>query len=85
MTTWDDDISSAIEARTNFQRRLRGVDSYEQRLARFVQLQRGSFELLQASPDGFQHFLRRNFHARRAEVTHGQWRPVSPDRRSDQT
>jgi hypothetical protein len=40
--------------------------------------------LLQTSPDGLQHFLRRNFRSRRAEVIHGEWRPVSPDRRADQ-
>ncbi len=72
------------ETRTRFERRLRSSESPEQRFARFVQLQRRSFELLQASPDGFQHFLRRNFQSRRAEVSNGVWRPVSSDRHSDQ-
>lgn len=84
MATGRDDISSAIEARRRFERRLRSSESPEQRLARFVRLQRRSFELLHASPDGFQHFLRRNYRSRRAEVINGEWRPISPDRRSDQ-
>ena len=84
MATGRDDIISAIETRTHFERRLRSSESPGQRLARFVQLQRRSFELLQASPDGFQHFLRRNLQSRRAEVINGEWRPVSPDRRTDQ-
>ena len=84
MATGRDDISTAFETRTHFERRLRGSESPEQRLARFVQLQRRSFELLQASPDGFQHFLRRNFQSRRAEVINGEWRPISRNRRADQ-
>jgi hypothetical protein len=79
-----DEISAAIEKRTRLARRLRSGELAEQRLARFVQLQRKSFELLQSSPDGFQHFLRRNLQCRRVEVIHGHWRPVSPDRRPDQ-
>ena len=84
MTTGRDDISSAIETRTQFERELRSGESPDQRFARFVQLQRTSFQLLQDSPAGFQHFLRRNFQSRRAEMTNGKWRPVSPDRCSDQ-
>ncbi len=84
MTTWRDDILAAIETRARFQRQSGNCESPAQRLARFIQLQRGSFELLQTSPDGLQHFLRRNFRSRRAEVIHGEWRPVSPDRRADQ-
>jgi hypothetical protein len=82
MATEHDEISSAIETRTRFARRLHSRESPEQRLARFVQLQRQSFELLRASPDGFQHFFRRNLQSRRAEVIDGEWRPVSPDRRA---
>ena len=84
MATEHDEVSAAIETRTRFARRVRSNESPEQRIARFIQLQRKSFELLQASPDGFQHFLHRNLQSRRMEVIHGQWRPVSPDRRPDQ-
>lgn len=82
MPTDDDAITAAIETRDRFGRHLRENESAEERLARFIQLQRTSYELLQASPKGFQHFLRRNLQSRRAEVIDGQWRPVSPDRRS---
>ena len=84
MATANEDISAAMEARTRFAHRLRSSESPEQRLARFIRLQRSSFELLRASSDGCQHFLRRNFRSRRVEVIHGEWRPVSPDRYSDQ-
>jgi hypothetical protein len=79
--TEHDDIASAMETRRRFARRLRGGESPEERLARFVELQRASFALLQASPDGLASFLRRNFRSRRAEVIDGEWRPVSPERR----
>jgi hypothetical protein len=79
-----DEISSAIETRTRFARRLRSGESPEERLARFGQLQRELFAVLRASPDGFQRFFRRNLQSRRVEVIHGEWRAVSRDRRPDQ-
>ena len=79
-----DDISSAIDRRRRFANLLRSNESPEERLVRFIQLQRKSFKLLQASSDGFQHFLRRNLKSRRVEVIHGDWRPVSSDRRPRQ-
>ena len=84
MAAENDDISSAIERRRRFASWMRSNESPEERLRRFIQLQRKSFELLRASPDGFQHFLSRNLQSRRAEVIHGEWRPVSPDRRPRQ-
>ena len=84
MATGDEEISAAIERRRRFARRMRSGESPEQRLARFVQLQRKSLELLLASPWGAQHFVRRNLQSRRVEEIDGEWRPVSPDRRADQ-
>ena len=84
MTDSFDEIRSGFEAREQFERRWREGESPEQRLERFLQLQQQAFEILAASPDGFQHFLRRNYQSRRMEVVNGEWRPVSPDRRSDQ-
>ena len=84
MATDHDEISSAIETRIRFARRLRSRESPEERLARFSQLQRQMFDVLRASPEGFQRFFRRNLQLRRAEVFHGEWRPVSPDRRLGQ-
>lgn len=73
---------TAIQIRSSLQRRLEQQETPEERLARFVKLQRASFELLCSSPAGFQHFLQRNLHSRRAKVIDGKWRPVSADRRA---
>jgi hypothetical protein len=79
------DIQMAFETnRQRFARQLAKGETAAQRLERFVRLQRASFELLLSSPQGFQHFLRRNLRSRRVEVIHGKWRPVSPDRRAGQ-
>ena len=80
----DETISRAVEARTRLQRRLCQQASPAERLARFAQLQQDSFRLLQASSDGYQHFLRRNLKSRRVKVIDGQWHPVSADRCSYQ-
>ncbi|MHB8899500.1 MAG: hypothetical protein ACYC6Y_12190 [Thermoguttaceae bacterium] len=80
MAIGDEEISAAIERRRRFARRMRGGESPEQRLARFVQLQRKLLELLRTSPRGWHHFVRRNLQSRRVEEIDGQWRPVSPDR-----
>ncbi len=77
-----DDIAAAVQKRKQFERRLRSSETPEERLARFAELQRRCFAILEASPEGYRHFLRRNFHCRRAEVIDGQWQPVSPDRRA---
>ncbi len=61
---------------------LRDERSAEQRMERFEKLQRASFEVLFASPDGYQNFLRRNFRSRRVEVVHEKYRPVSSARRA---
>lgn len=84
MATGDEEISAAIERRRRFARRMRSGESPEQHLARFLQLQRKLLELVQASPGGGLHFVRRNLQSRRVEEIDGEWRPVSPDRRADQ-
>ena len=66
-------------------RYLRGavkLDTPHDRMERFRALQQSSFLLLRSSPEGYQHFLRRNYRFRRAEVVDGQWQPVSADRRA---
>ncbi len=82
MSAADSDLSKAIEAQSQFRRRLYEQASPDERLARFAELQRQSFRLLETSPDGWSHFLRRNLQSRRVEVIDGKWRPVSPYRRS---
>jgi hypothetical protein len=81
MSADNEEIAAAIEARNRFMNRLRSAESPEERMVRFYRLQARAMEVLLSSPEGYQHFLRRNFHARRAEVVDGEWRPVSPDRR----
>ncbi len=54
----------------------------QQRLERFAALQQAAFAQLRASKHGYEHFLKRNFSLRRAEVVDGEWRPVSIARRT---
>jgi len=49
--------------------------TYEQRLEEMGRLQRATWELLRANPEGYAHFLRRNFKARAVDVNP----PESPD------
>mgnify|MGYP001103940479 CR=1 FL=1 len=84
MATDSDSIHVAIDIRTRYMRHLRENRTADQRLADFAKLQQASFRVLRESPRGYQHFLRRNLNARRAEVIDGVWRPVSPARRAQQ-
>jgi hypothetical protein len=77
-------IAAAIGNRRRYQRRVLAGRPVGERMAEFAKLQRGSFHVLQASPRGYGHFLRRNLHARRVEVMDGVWKPVSPARRAQQ-
>ena len=75
-----DKTSPIEEALAKRDRHLRACvqhDSPQDRIDRFRALQQASFALLQSSPQGYQHFLRRNYHLRRPEVVDGQWQPVS--------
>lgn len=60
-------------------------ESIDDRMDRFAQLQKASFQLLVSSPNGWQSFLSRNYKARRVEFVNGKWRPISTDRRFDET
>ena len=82
MTTEKDDMDAAINLRTRFQRRLNEKRSPGERLAEFAMLQQASFRLLRESPQGYEHFVRRNLESRRVEVVDGVWRPVCPARRA---
>ncbi len=75
------DISGMLDRRRERQRRISRDESAESRLARFIQLQTASFELLRSSPEGYREFHRRNHKSRRVEVVDGVWHPVSVDRR----
>ncbi len=82
MSTGDEEIQTAIERRQRCAKRMHGNRTPGERLEAFVRLQQASFHVLQSSPDGYRHFLRRNFHARRAEIIDGQWKPVALARRA---
>ena len=73
-------IEDALAKRGRQLRARLQYDSPEERIERFRALQQASFAVLQSSPHGYQHFLRRNYHLRRSEVVDGQWQPVSTDR-----
>ncbi len=84
MPTDNENIRAAIDARLRYMRRVRENRSASDRLAAFARLQQASFRVLRASPRGYRHFLERNMSSRRVEVIDGEWRPVSPARRSQQ-
>jgi hypothetical protein len=73
-------IARAQELQLRARQRMFRDESPGQRLVRFNELQKRCFEVLRSSPDGFRHFLQRNYRARRTEVIDGRWRPVSADR-----
>jgi len=82
MATEHESIKAAIDARNRFQRRRSEQQTPGERLAELARLQQASFRLLRESPQGYEHFLRRNLESRRVEVIDGVWRPVSPARRA---
>ncbi len=74
----------AMSLRTKYTNRVHGERSPEQRLGQFTKLQQASFDVLLASPVGYQNYLRRNLLSRRIEVVDGEYQPVSSDRRAQQ-
>jgi len=77
-------IEQAMSLRAKYAHHVYGERSAEQRLRQFAKLQQASFEVLIASPVGFQNFLRRNLLSRRVKVVDGEYRPVSFTRRAQQ-
>jgi len=77
-------IEQAMSLRAKYTRRQFAARSGEQRLGQFAKLQQASFEILIASPAGYQNFLRRNLFSRRVEVVDGEYRPFSSVRRTQQ-
>ncbi len=84
MPTDSESLQAASDVRSRYMRHRSEDRSADQRLADFAKLQQASFRVLRESPQGYQHFLRRNMASRRAEVIDGVWRAVSPARRSQQ-
>lgn len=59
-----DEIAAQLAARDRLRRHLEAQKTYAQRLREMAQLQAATWELLRKSPQGYAHFLRRNFKAR---------------------
>ncbi len=77
-----DMLEQAASPRVRYAKHMHGARSSEQCLERFTKLQQASFEVLVASPTGYQNFLRRNFRSRRVKVVDGKYQPVSSARRT---
>ncbi len=85
MSSDSESVHAAISSRSRYMRRVREHRNAGDRLACFAELQKASFRVLRASPRGYRHFLERNLSSRCVKVIDGEWRPVSPARRSQQT
>jgi hypothetical protein len=59
-----DDISRQLAARDRMRRRLALQATPEDRVRDMMRLSQATWDLLRQSPDGYAHFLRRNFKAR---------------------
>jgi hypothetical protein len=59
-----DDISRHLAARDRYRRRLALLKTPEQRMQDMERLQQQMWATLQSSPEGYAHFLRRNYKAR---------------------
>jgi hypothetical protein len=71
------DLDEQLGRRDRFLRRRWAGLTAEQRVAEMMQLQETTWQLLRSSPEGYQHFLRRNFKARAIDVPA---HPMPPDR-----
>lgn len=59
-----DDISQQLVARDRMRRRLALQATPEERVRDMMRLSQETWDLLRRSPEGYAHFLRRNFKAR---------------------
>ncbi len=66
-----DDVGKQLAARDRFRRALSWRKTPDERMRAMMDLQRRTWETLRASPNGYAHFLRRNFKARAARSIAG--------------
>lgn len=59
-----EDISEQLARRDHFRRMISWQKTPEQRMAEMARMQQAAWEMLRRSPEGYAHFLRRNFKAR---------------------
>jgi hypothetical protein len=75
----DAEIAEQLAIRDRFRRKMAARETYSQRMAKMAELQEATWKVLQASPTGWAHFLRRNFKARAIDVQHlDATRPSTP-------
>jgi hypothetical protein len=60
----DENIAAQLVARDRLRKKLALLRTPEQRMAEMARLQKAMWATLRSSPDGYRHFLRRNFKAR---------------------
>ena len=63
-----EDVADQLAARDRFRRALYARQTPAERMAAMRQLQRSTWRVLRSSPDGYAHFLRRNFRARAVDT-----------------
>lgn len=65
-----DDPADQLDVRNRMQRRLAAQATPEERVRDMMQLSQRTWDLLRSNPEGYAHFLRRNFKARAIVVEH---------------
>jgi len=63
-----DHLTEQLAIRDRLRKRLAAQSTPAQRLEQMLRLQRFAWDLLRQSPEGYAHFLRRNFKARAIAV-----------------
>jgi hypothetical protein len=68
-----DDIAEQLARRDSYRRKLALLKTPAERMRDFAELQRRSRAILESNPEGYAHFIRRNFKARaiKFEEPHG--------------
>jgi hypothetical protein len=59
-----DDIAEQLKIRDSFRRKMAALKTPRERMRDLAQLQNSTWAVLQRSPNGYAHFMRRNFKAR---------------------
>lgn len=63
-----DDLSRQLAARDSLRRKLAWAKTPRERMQEMARLQQAAWEALRLSPEGYAHFLRRNFKKRAIPV-----------------
>ncbi|MGD0461117.1 MAG: hypothetical protein ABSB74_01385 [Tepidisphaeraceae bacterium] len=63
-----DELTDQLAVRDRFRRKLARLQSPAERMRNMTQIQKTMWATLRSSPEGYAHFLRRNFKARAIDV-----------------